>query len=127
VTRHGPAEHFAGFRIECREQRQRAMPVVLESVALRPRPATAAKSGRVGRAPESRSSRRPRTRPRDPADSRRPVANHQLQRFVALNRIRGLGSGTGPPSLTYQADMGIMVGEYLAADGKHYNASFGFI
>ena len=47
--------------------------------------------------------------------------------FVALNRIRGLGSGTGLPSLTYQADMGIMVGEYLAVDGKHYNASFGFI
>lgn len=47
--------------------------------------------------------------------------------FVGLNRIRGIGSGTGLPSLSYQADMGFMVGEYAAVDGKHYNASFGFI
>ena len=47
--------------------------------------------------------------------------------FVGLNRIRGIGSGSGFPSLTYQADMGFMVGEYVAVDGKHYNATFGFI
>jgi len=47
--------------------------------------------------------------------------------FVGLNRIRGVGAGTGFPSLSYQADMGFMVGEYVAIDGKHYNASFGFI
>lgn len=47
--------------------------------------------------------------------------------FVGLNRIRGVGSGTGLASPTYQADMGFMVGEYVAMDGKHYNASFGFI
>src|SRR5262245_44748951 len=47
--------------------------------------------------------------------------------FVGLNRIRGFGSGTGFPSLSFQADMGFMVGEYVAMDGKHYNASFGFI
>ena len=47
--------------------------------------------------------------------------------FVGLNRIRGFGSGTGFPSLSFQSDMGFMVGEYVAIDGKHYNASFGFI
>ena len=47
--------------------------------------------------------------------------------FVALNRIRGVGSGTGFPSLSYQADMGFMDGEYVAIDGKHYHATFGFI
>jgi len=47
--------------------------------------------------------------------------------FVALNRIRGVGSGTGLPSLTFQADMGFMDGEYVAMDGKHYHATFGFI
>jgi len=47
--------------------------------------------------------------------------------FVGLNRIRGVGSGTGFASLNFQADMGFMVGVYVAMDGKHYNASFGFI
>jgi hypothetical protein len=47
--------------------------------------------------------------------------------FVALNRIRGAGSGTGFPALSYQADMGFMDGEYVAVDGKHYHATFGFI
>jgi len=47
--------------------------------------------------------------------------------FVGLNRIRGTGVGTGLASPTFQADMGFMVGEYVAVDGKHYNASFGFI
>jgi hypothetical protein len=47
--------------------------------------------------------------------------------FVALNRIRGLGSGIGFPSLSFQADMGFMVGDYVAVDGKHYHATFGFI
>jgi hypothetical protein len=47
--------------------------------------------------------------------------------FVGLNRIRGVGSGTGLAAPTFQADMGFMVGEYVAVDGKHYHASFGFI
>ena len=47
--------------------------------------------------------------------------------FVGLNRIRGVGAGTGLVSPTFQADMGFMVGEYVAVDGKHYHASFGFI
>ena len=47
--------------------------------------------------------------------------------FVGLNRIRGAGAGTGLASPTFQADMGFMVGEYVAVDGKHYNTSFGFI
>ncbi len=47
--------------------------------------------------------------------------------FVALNRIRGVGSAAGFPSLSYQADVGFMDGEYVAADGKHYHGTFGFI
>jgi hypothetical protein len=47
--------------------------------------------------------------------------------FVALNRIRGIGSSPGFGPLTFQADMGIMDGEYVAKDGKHYQATFGFI
>jgi hypothetical protein len=47
--------------------------------------------------------------------------------FVGLNRIRGGGSGTGFASLAFQADIGFMVGEYIAMDGKHYNGAFGFI
>jgi hypothetical protein len=47
--------------------------------------------------------------------------------FVGLNRIRGQGAGTGLAAATFQADMGFMVGECVGTDGKHYNASFGFI
>jgi hypothetical protein len=47
--------------------------------------------------------------------------------FVALNTIQGVGSGTGFPSLSYQADMGFMDGVYVAVDGKHYRGTFGFI
>ena len=47
--------------------------------------------------------------------------------FVALNRIHGFGSGIGFPSLAFQTDMGLMVGEYVAIDGRHYNGTFGFI
>jgi hypothetical protein len=47
--------------------------------------------------------------------------------FVALNRVQGIGTGTGLASPTFQADMGFMVGEYIAVDGKHYNESFGFV
>jgi hypothetical protein len=48
--------------------------------------------------------------------------------FVALNRIRGTGSSPDfpPGSLTFQADIGFMDGEYVAQDGKHYQATFGF-
>ena len=47
--------------------------------------------------------------------------------FVTQSRIQGGGTGTGFGSLTFQADMGFMVGEYIGMDGKHYNGAFGFI
>src|SRR5215471_19201042 len=47
--------------------------------------------------------------------------------FVALNQIRGVGSGTGFPVLNFKTDVGFMVGEYVAVDGRHYNATFAFI
>jgi hypothetical protein len=47
--------------------------------------------------------------------------------FVGLNRIRGTGSSPGFGPLTFQADMGFMDGVYVAKDGKHYQATFGFI
>jgi len=63
-----------------------------------------------------------------------PLANIQepsqitdFNGFVGLNRIRGTGMDNAGHSLNYQADMGFMVGEYVAMDGKHYHATFGFI
>jgi len=47
--------------------------------------------------------------------------------FVGANRIVGTGSSPGFGPLTFQADMGFMDGVYVAKDGKHYNATFGFI
>jgi len=47
--------------------------------------------------------------------------------FVGHTRIRGTGSSPGFGPLTFQADMGFMDGVYVAADGKHYHGTFGFI
>lgn len=47
--------------------------------------------------------------------------------FVGANRVRGVGSSPQLGSLTFQVDMGFMVGSYVAADGKQYHDSFGFI
>ena len=47
--------------------------------------------------------------------------------FVALNQIRGFGSGTGFPVLAFKTDVGFMVGEYVAIDGCHYNGTFASI
>ena len=46
--------------------------------------------------------------------------------FVGANRVRGTGSSSVGP-LSFQADMGFMDGVYVAKDGKHYQAAFGFI
>jgi hypothetical protein len=47
--------------------------------------------------------------------------------FVGHTRIRGTGSSPGFGPLTFQADMGFTDGVYVATDGKHYQATFGFI
>jgi hypothetical protein len=46
---------------------------------------------------------------------------------IADTRIRGGGTGPGGQLLAYQADMGLMDGEFVANDGKHYNATWCFI
>jgi hypothetical protein len=46
--------------------------------------------------------------------------------FVGHTRIRGTGSSS-VGALTFQADMGFTDGVYVAKDGKHYHATFGFI
>ena len=45
--------------------------------------------------------------------------------FVGLNHVRGTGSSSLGP-LTFRADVGFMDGVYVAKDGKHYHATFGF-
>jgi len=48
--------------------------------------------------------------------------------FVALNRIRGAGRGSGfADELAFQADMGFMKGVFIAEDGKLHEGVFGFI
>jgi len=47
--------------------------------------------------------------------------------FVGHTRIRGTGSSPGFGPLTFQADMGFTDGVYVAKDGKHCQATFGFI
>ena len=49
-----------------------------------------------------------------------PAQMTDFNGFVGLNRIRGVGSGTGFTSLNFQADMGFMVGEYVARAHNHY-------
>jgi hypothetical protein len=48
--------------------------------------------------------------------------------YVGLNRIRG--GGTSPQftgTLSFQADMGFMKGQFIAEDGKLHQGVFGFI
>lgn len=47
--------------------------------------------------------------------------------FVGANRIVGSGSSNEFPSLSFQADMGFMVGTYVGSDGKQYHDAFGFL
>ena len=48
--------------------------------------------------------------------------------FVGLNRIRGAGRGSGfADTLAFQADMGFMKGQFIAADGDLHEGVFGFI
>src|SRR5262249_60296807 len=47
--------------------------------------------------------------------------------FVALNRIRGVGSGTGLPPLPFPADMGVMGGEEVPMDAKTHPATLAVV
>ena len=52
--------------------------------------------------------------------------------FVGLTHIRGGGTGTDTTSgasmpLAFQADMGFSQGEFIGTDGKHHEATFGFV
>ena len=68
-----------------------------------------------------------------------PVANlsdpsqiTDFKGFVGLTHIRGGGTGTDTTSgasmpLAFQADMGFSQGEFIGIDGKHHEATFGFV
>lgn len=50
--------------------------------------------------------------------------------LIAAAEIQGSGVGTGPGetlTLTYDADMRFMRGEYVAVDGRHRQGTFGFV
>lgn len=48
--------------------------------------------------------------------------------FVGLNRIRGVGRGSGfADPLAFQADMGFMKGVFIGEDGNQHHGDFGFI
>jgi hypothetical protein len=52
--------------------------------------------------------------------------------FVGLTHIRGGGTGTDTTTgasmpLAFQADMGFSQGEFIGTDGKHHEATFGFV
>lgn len=53
--------------------------------------------------------------------------------FVGATEIQGPWTVSGPsaptptPPATYDADMRFMIGEYIGADGRHHQGTFGFI
>lgn len=53
--------------------------------------------------------------------------------FVGATDIQGPWTVSGPsaptpiPPTTYDADMRFMIGEYIGADGRHHEGTFGFI
>jgi hypothetical protein len=51
---------------------------------------------------------------------------------VGLTHIRGGGTGTDTTTgasmpLAFQADMGFSQGEFIGTDGKHHEATLGFV
>ena len=48
--------------------------------------------------------------------------------FVGVAHIQGTGTDTaGTPGLTFDIDNRFITGEYIALDGRHSNATFGFL
>jgi len=46
--------------------------------------------------------------------------------FVGAAEVQGVGAGS-QADLTWDVDNRFMTGEYVALDGRHYNATFGFL
>jgi len=46
--------------------------------------------------------------------------------FVGVAEVQGVGAGTHA-DLTWDVDSRFMTGEYVAGNGRHFNATFGFL
>jgi hypothetical protein len=46
--------------------------------------------------------------------------------FTGVAHITGTGAGAGS-GLSFDVDNRFMTGEYIALDGRHFNATFGFL
>jgi hypothetical protein len=49
-----------------------------------------------------------------------------LNGFVGVGEVQGTGTGEHS-DLTWDVDSRFMTGEYVALDGRHFNATFGFL
>ena len=62
------------------------------------------------------------------ADLNEPSEITDFKGFIGDTRINGAGIGMGfAAPLAFRADVGFMMGEYIGADGRHHQGTFGFI
>jgi len=55
-----------------------------------------------------------------------PITITDFNGFSGVAHIQGVGAG-GNAGLSFDVDNRFMTGEYIALDGRHFNATFGFL
>ena len=55
-----------------------------------------------------------------------PITITDFNGFAGVAHIQGAGAG-GNAGMTFDVDNRFMTGEYIALDGRHFNATFGFL
>jgi hypothetical protein len=55
-----------------------------------------------------------------------PITITDFNGFAGVGHITGTGTGANA-GLTFDVDNRFMTGEYIAVDGRHFNATFGFL
>ena len=59
-------------------------------------------------------------------DTGEPITITDFNGFAGVAHIQGVGAGASA-DLTFDVDDRFMTGEYIALNGRHFNATFGFL
>ena len=59
-------------------------------------------------------------------DTGEPITITDFNGFAGVAHIQGAGAG-GNAGMTFDVDNRFFTGEYIALDGRHFNATFGFL
>jgi hypothetical protein len=61
-----------------------------------------------------------------PPGAGEPITITDFNGFAGVGHIQGVGAGVHA-GLSFDVDNRFMTGEYIALDGRHFNATFGFL